>query len=87
MPKVVIYSGMFCPYCSSAMRLLKKKGVEFEEIDVSFSPKKRSEMIEKSGGRTSVPQIWVGDTHVGGCDELFALEDEGRLDSLLGQQA
>jgi glutaredoxin 3 len=87
MPRVVVYSGLFCPYCASAMRLLKTKGVEFEEIDVSSAPDKRREMVERSGGRTTVPQIWIGDTHVGGCDELFALEDDGRLDALLEQPA
>lgn len=86
MPKVVLYCTMFCPYCSGAKRLLTKKGMEFEEIDVTFAPGKRSEMIEKAGGLTSVPQIWIGDTHVGGCDELFALEDEGRLDGLLSRK-
>ncbi len=82
MAKVTIYTTGLCGYCHAAKRLLKKKGVAFDEIDVTFSPGKRREMAEKAG-RTSVPQIWIGDTHVGGCDELHALDDAGQLDPLL----
>jgi glutaredoxin 3 len=81
-PKVVIYSTGWCPYCTRARQLLKKKGVEFEEIDVDARPEARTEMTARSG-RTSVPQIFIGAAHVGGCDDLHALEASGRLDTLL----
>jgi glutaredoxin 3 len=80
--KVVIYSTGWCPYCIRARQLLKNKGVEFEEIDVDARPEARTEMTARSG-RTSVPQIFIGATHVGGCDDLHALEASGRLDTLL----
>ena len=83
MPKVVIYTTPYCPYCQMAKRLLGKKGVAFEEIDVSGNWELRDELVAKSGGRTTVPQIWIGATHVGGSDELHALEREGKLDPLL----
>ncbi len=82
MPKVTIYTTSICPYCMMAKRLLTKKGVAFHEIDVGRNPSLRDEMEEKSG-RYTVPQIWIGDTHVGGCDDLYALEDSGKLDPLL----
>ena len=82
MPKVTIYTTGLCPYCQMAKKLLKKKDVEIDEIDVTFNPKKRAEMTTKAG-RHTVPQIWVGETHVGGCDELYALERSGELDELL----
>lgn len=82
MAKVTIYTTCMCPYCFAAKRLLKEKGVDFEEVDVTFSPVRRKEMAAKAG-RTSVPQIWIDDTHVGGCDELMALERDGALDPLL----
>ena len=69
-----------------AKELLKKKGAEFNEIDVTFSPAKRKEMAERAG-RTSVPQIWINGEHVGGCDELFALDADGKLDTLLAESA
>lgn len=81
-PKVVMYSTGWCPYCTRARQLLKNKGVDFEEIDVEARPEARSEMTARSG-RSSVPQIFVGATHVGGCDDLHALEAAGRLDPLL----
>jgi glutaredoxin 3 len=81
-PKVLIYSTGWCPYCTRARQLLKNKGVEFEEIDVDARPEARTEMTARSG-RTSVPQIFIGATHVGGCDDLHALEASGRLDTLL----
>ncbi len=83
MQKITIYTTMLCPYCRSARRLFKSKGLAFDEIDVGGSTQKRAEMVQKSGGRRSVPQIWIGDVHVGGCDDLFALEDNGKLDALL----
>lgn len=83
MPKVEIYTTMFCPYCVAAKRLLTQKGVTFDEIDVTMSRGKRGAMTERAGGRTSVPQIFFGSTHVGGCDDLYALERAGKLDELL----
>lgn len=82
MPSVVIYSSDWCPYCVRAKQLLGHKGVDFQEIKVDGRPDVRAEMTRKAQ-RTSVPQIWIGDTHVGGCDELYALERAGRLDALL----
>ncbi len=81
-PEVIIYSSPFCGYCAAAKRLLDGKGVEYTEIDVIFDPDKRREMIERSGRRT-VPQIFVGGTHVGGYDDLSALDSKGGLDPLL----
>ncbi len=86
MSGVVIYTSALCGFCSRAKRLLKQKGAEITEIDVTFSPKKRAEMMQRAG-RTSVPQIWIGDHHVGGADELLALEEAGRLDDLLAAAA
>ena len=83
MPKIKIYTTFLCPYCHAAKELLGRKGAAFEEIDVSYSPALRQEMTSKAGGRTSVPQIWIGETHVGGCDELHALDDAGKLDPML----
>ncbi|MDP9510539.1 glutaredoxin 3 [Pseudomonas protegens] len=82
MPKVIVYSSDYCPYCSRAKHLLGSKGVAFEEIKVDGKPQVRADMAQKAG-RTSVPQIWIGATHVGGCDDLFALERVGKLDALL----
>jgi glutaredoxin 3 len=79
---VVIYSSNYCPYCMRAKSLLKKKDVVFKELVVDGNPKLRSEM-EKKSGRHTVPQIWIGKTHVGGCDELYAAERAGDLDKLL----
>ncbi|MDX1581392.1 MAG: glutaredoxin 3 [Alphaproteobacteria bacterium] len=84
---VVMYSSMMCPFCHRAKALLKDKGVEFEEISVDMKPDVRAEMREKSGGVNSVPQIFIGDVHVGGCDELYALENQGKLNALLEQAA
>ena len=80
---VVIYTQALCGYCTAAKRLLKEKGAVFEEIDVTFKPKRRAEMRERAAGRNSTPQIFIGETHVGGCDDLYALEDNGALDPLL----
>ena len=82
MPHVVIYSSDWCPYCMRAKQLLQSKGVQYEEIKVDGKPDVRAEMTRKAG-RTSVPQIWIGPTHVGGCDDLYALERAGKLDALL----
>jgi glutaredoxin 3 len=83
MPKVTVYTTRFCPYCHMAKELLRKKGITaFEEIDVSERTL-RAEMSAKAGGRHTVPQIWIGERHVGGCDDLYALDREGMLDSLL----
>lgn len=85
MAKVEVFTGALCPYCFSAKKLLKSKGVEFEEIDVTFKPGLRKEMAARAGS-TSVPQIWINGNHVGGCDELHALERKGELDALLAQE-
>lgn len=84
MAKVTIYTTPICPYCVRAKHLLRKKGVDVEEVDIFMDSQARADMEAKSGGRRSVPQIFVGDTHVGGCDDLYALEREGKLDPLLG---
>lgn len=83
MQEVIVYSSTYCPYCIRAKQLLQSKGVVFTEISVDGKPDVRAEMARKAG-RTSVPQIWIGETHVGGCDDLFALQGAGRLDTLLG---
>lgn len=83
MAKVEIYTSMFCGYCHRAKRLLDSKGVTYDETDVMFHPGKRPEMVERAGGRTSVPQIFIDGAHIGGSDELFALEADGTLDGLL----
>jgi len=82
MAEITIYSSDYCPYCSRAKQLLKMKNAKFNEIKVDGSNKLRQEMMAKSGQRT-VPQIWIDSTHVGGCDELFALERASKLDILL----
>lgn len=83
MVDVTIYTRMMCGYCSAAKRLLDRKGVEYTEHDASFSPELRQEMIARAGGRSTFPQIFIGDVHVGGCDDLHELERQGRLDALL----
>ena len=82
-PKVVMYATAACPFCQSAERLLVSKGVAIEKIRVDLQPELRAEMTKKAGGRRTVPQIWIGERHVGGCDDLYALEREGKLDPLL----
>jgi glutaredoxin 3 len=82
--RVEIYSTLFCPYCARAKALLSKKGVQFENIDVIEEPSRREEMIQRAGGRTSVPQIFIDGKHVGGSDDLYALDRAGKLDPLLG---
>jgi len=83
MRPVTIYTTPICPYCDRAKDLLKKKGADFEEVDVFMDRDKRHEMEQRAGGRRTVPQIFVGETHVGGSDDLAALERAGRLDPLL----
>jgi len=83
MKTIRVYTTPFCPYCVRAKSLLKKKGAEFEEIDIMMDEDARQEMQANSGGARTVPQIFIGDTHVGGCDELYALEQAGKLDPLL----
>ncbi len=80
---VVIYTTMFCPYCHSAKALLSKKGAAFREVKVDGDRAARRAMSERAGGRSSVPQIFIGDRHVGGCDDLYALDGAGKLDPML----
>ncbi|MBV7267016.1 glutaredoxin 3 [Erythrobacter ani] len=82
-PKIDIYSKFTCPFCVRAKRLLSSKGVEFNEYDITMGGPKRDEMRERAPGATTVPQIFIGDTHIGGSDDLAALEREGKLDALL----
>jgi len=83
MKPVTIYTTPICPYCVRAKSLLGKKGVAYDEVDVMMDVKAREEMLTKSSGARTVPQIFIGDTYVGGCDELYALERDGKLDPLL----
>jgi len=83
MKTVTIYTTMLCPYCFAAKRLLDQKGVAFEEIDVTRDREARQVMTERSNGRYTVPQIFIGDDHVGGCDDLYDLDSSGRLDGML----
>ncbi|MDD7970694.1 glutaredoxin 3 [Roseinatronobacter alkalisoli] len=83
MQPIEIYTTPLCGFCHSAKRLLGAKGASFTEIDLSRTPDRRAEMLKRAGGRHTVPQIFIGTTHVGGCDELYALDRAGKLDSLL----
>ena len=83
MKPVEIYTSPLCGFCHAAKRLLNQKGVNFAEVDVMANPNRKPEMIARANGGRTVPQIFVGDTHVGGCDELYALERAGKLDALL----
>ncbi len=83
MKPVVIYTTPTCGFCHAAKRLLSSKGVTFAEINLAQQPDKRAEMTQRSNGGRTVPQIFVGDVHVGGCDDLYALNDAGKLDALL----
>ena len=83
MKPITIYTTPICPFCARAKSLLTKKGAPYEEIDVFMDNSARDDMLAKSGGARTVPQIFIGDTHVGGYDELYALEREGKLDPLL----
>jgi len=83
-PAIIMYTTNWCPYCERARKLLRSKGAAFSEIDVESAAEKRAEMLSRSGRRT-VPQIFIGDQHVGGSDDLAALESAGKLDALLGR--
>ena len=83
MASIEIYTTPYCPYCVSAKELLRRKGVDFVEINVAGDRELRAQMVERAGGRMTVPQIFIGETHVGGCDDLYALDDAGELDPLL----
>lgn len=82
MAKVTIYTRPFCPYCSRAVALLSEKGADFTEIEAGMDPALRQEMMQRSG-RSTFPQIFVGEQHIGGCDDMMALEEQGKLDALL----
>ncbi len=86
MNKVVMYTTRFCPFCMQARALLERKGVDYEDIAVDNDPELRREMTERSR-RQTVPQIWIGDEHVGGCDQLYMLDRAGKLDGLLAGEA
>jgi glutaredoxin 3 len=83
MQPVTIYTKFWCAYSRYAKALLERKGVDFTEIDIAKEPLRRAEMLERSGGRSTVPQVFIGSTHVGGCDELCALDAKGKLEPLL----
>jgi glutaredoxin 3 len=86
MAEVELYTTMFCPYCSRARALLERKGTVYTEIDIIEEPARRDEMIRRAGGRTSVPQIFINGEHIGGSDELVALDRAGKLDTKLGSK-
>ncbi|MDB5450481.1 MAG: grxC [Phenylobacterium sp.] len=86
MTHVTIYTKPYCPYCVRAVSLLEKKGVEFTEIEAAFDPEKRAEMMQRSG-RATFPQIFIGDRHIGGCDDIMELDRDGKLDPLLQKAA
>ncbi|MBA4011159.1 MAG: glutaredoxin 3 [Phenylobacterium sp.] len=83
MAEVTIYTKPYCPYCIRAVSLLEKKGVAFQEIEASGDPEKRQEMVQRANGRATFPQIFIGEQHIGGCDDMMALEYDGKLDALL----
>ena len=85
MTEVTIYTKPLCPYCADALDLLERKGVAINQIDISSQPDKRAEMIQRSGGRMTVPQIFVGERHLGGCDDIYAMDARGELDPVLKQ--
>jgi glutaredoxin 3 len=85
MQNVVIYSKAYCPYCQRAKMLLDQKGVQYQEFDLMKQPDLKQEMVQRANGSTTVPQIFIGETHIGGCDDLFAMESANKLDSLLQQ--
>jgi len=87
-PKILMYATAVCPYCVRAEGLLRRKGVtEIEKVRIDTDPARRDEMMERTGGLRTVPQIYIGDYHVGGCDDLFALDHEGKLEPLLRGEA
>lgn len=83
MAKTTVYTRQLCGYCTAATRLLKEKGADYEERDATFDPELRQEMVKRAEGASTFPQIFIGDIHVGGCDDLFALERAGNLDAML----
>jgi glutaredoxin 3 len=85
MAEIIIYTRQLCGYCTAAKRLLQSKGVAFREVDASFEPDKRREMMRRSG-RATFPQIFIGERHVGGCDDLYALDRSGELDRILAAE-
>jgi glutaredoxin 3 len=85
MAKIEIYTKAFCPYCTRAKRLLDSKGAAFEEVDISMGGERRAEMIQRANGRTTVPQVFIDGRHIGGSDDLAALDRQGGLDPLLAQ--
>ncbi len=85
MPSIEVYTTPYCPYCVSAKELLRRKGADFVEINVAGDQALRDRMVERAGGRMTVPQIFIGSTHVGGCDDLYALDHAGGLDPLLAR--
>lgn len=87
MAAVTIYTRPMCPYCVRAVSLLKQKGVDFEEIDAGFDPEKKKEMVQRANGARTFPQIFVGEDHIGGCDEMLALDRSGKLDPMLSNAA
>ena len=84
MPKIEIYTTTICPFCHAAKKLLKEKGASFSEISLTKEPHLRDRMVERASGHRTVPQIFIDDTHIGGCDDLYALDAKGGLDPLLG---
>jgi glutaredoxin 3 len=86
-PHVTIYTRPFCPYCTRAIALLREKGVDFTEIEAGFDPAKKREMVQRANGRMTFPQIFIGDRHIGGCDDMYDLDDRGELDRLLDEAA
>lgn len=83
MAEVTIYTKAYCPYCVRVVGLLREKQVSYQEIRIDLQPERRDEMINRANGRTTVPQIFIGEQHIGGCDDMFALDAQGKLDSLL----
>lgn len=83
MPTIEIYTKPTCGFCHMAKRLLNSKGISYAEVDISAQPARRAEMIQRANGRSTVPQIFIDGTHIGGCDDLFALDRGGKLDALL----
>lgn len=83
MTDITIYTRPYCPFCDRAMALLNQKGAAFHEIEAAFDPAKKAEMIDRSGGKATFPQIFIGGQHIGGCDDLLALDRAGKLDPLL----
>jgi glutaredoxin 3 len=83
MTKVEIYTREFCPYCTQAMQLLDKKGVKYTHVDAGMDPEKKAEMVRRAEGARTFPQIFINDTHIGGCDDLYAMENGGTLDGML----